>query len=159
MHKSDFHAAKTQQGAILVVSLVMLLILTVLGISTMNTASLELNMAGNERFSENAFQAAETGIDQTINGFNNGVPTPNTVNAGITPPFGPAQLVDPGNPESFRLTLTYLGETLDMTGGFSVNKFSQQHFEIESQGIAPPRARSWHHQGFFTRGTLNDDAS
>ena len=54
---------RRQGGAILVVGLVLLLVLLVLGISTMNTASLELSMAGNDQFQENAFQMAETGIE------------------------------------------------------------------------------------------------
>ena len=61
------HAPRTKQhGAALVVGLLMLVILTLLAIAGMNTASTELVMAGNEQFRENAFQAAETGIERTL---------------------------------------------------------------------------------------------
>src|SRR5690606_19538894 len=55
-----------QQGAALVVGLVLLLVMTVLGVSGMNTATLELVMAGNAEAQQDAFQAAETGIDVAI---------------------------------------------------------------------------------------------
>ena len=55
-----------QRGAALVVGLLLLLVLTVLAISGMTTASLELQMAGNEQFQERAFQAADAGIERAI---------------------------------------------------------------------------------------------
>lgn len=55
-----------QQGAALVIGLILLLVLTVLAISGVNSASLEFFMAGNEQFRQNAFQAAETGIEQAL---------------------------------------------------------------------------------------------
>jgi hypothetical protein len=48
-----------QNGAALVVGLLLLMVLTLLAISGMNTASLELVMAGNTQYQQNAFQAAE----------------------------------------------------------------------------------------------------
>jgi type IV pilus assembly protein PilX len=54
--------AHAQQGAALIIGLLLLLVLTILGVSGMNSASLEFMMAGNEQFKNNAFQAAETGL-------------------------------------------------------------------------------------------------
>ena len=51
-----------QNGAALVVSLILLVVITVLAISGMNTATTELAMARNDQNYENAFQAAETGL-------------------------------------------------------------------------------------------------
>lgn len=53
---------KKQNGAALVVGLVLLVVITVLAISGMNTATTELAMARNDQNYENAFQAAETGL-------------------------------------------------------------------------------------------------
>ena len=55
-----------QRGAALIVGLVLLLALTVIGVSGMNMSTLELTMAGNLQAQEAAFQAAETGIDIPI---------------------------------------------------------------------------------------------
>jgi hypothetical protein len=55
-----------QQGAALVVGLILLVVVTVLAISGMNTATTELAIARNDQNYENAFQAAETGLETAI---------------------------------------------------------------------------------------------
>lgn len=55
-----------QQGAALVVGLILLVVITVLAISGMNTATTELAMARNDQNYENAFQAAETGLETAL---------------------------------------------------------------------------------------------
>jgi hypothetical protein len=86
-----------QQGAALIIGLLLLLVLTLLAVSGMRSASEELIMAGNEQYRQNAFQGAEAGIGQAINtGTYDGI-TVDTVNgtvgttpysATITPQFG-----------------------------------------------------------------------
>jgi type IV pilus assembly protein PilX len=51
-----------QKGAVLVISLIMLLLLTLIGTSSIQTSSLEEKMAGNIRDEDLAFQAAETAL-------------------------------------------------------------------------------------------------
>jgi len=58
--------SKRQKGAALVVGLVLLVVITVLAISGMNTATTELAMARNDQNYENAFQAAETGLENAL---------------------------------------------------------------------------------------------
>jgi type IV pilus assembly protein PilX len=53
-----------QTGSALIVSLTLLLILTVLGVSAMRTTSLEDKMAGNARDVQTAFEAAEFALRQ-----------------------------------------------------------------------------------------------
>ncbi len=64
------NAARTprqwQTGATLVVGLILLLVLTVVGVSGMNTATMEVTMAGNTQFQNDAFQMAEDGIDTVL---------------------------------------------------------------------------------------------
>jgi len=55
-------ARPRQQGAALVVSLVLLLVVTVLGVASMRTTTLQERMAGNLRDSNLAFQAAEAAL-------------------------------------------------------------------------------------------------
>ena len=55
-----------QTGAALVVGLVLLVVITVLAVSTMNTATTELAMARNDQNYENAFQAAENGLEEAL---------------------------------------------------------------------------------------------
>lgn len=53
-----------QSGAVLAVGLIMLLIMTLLGITSMGTTNLEEKMAGNTRDRAIAFQAAESALRQ-----------------------------------------------------------------------------------------------
>ena len=55
-----------QQGTALVIGLLLLLVLTILAISGMTTASLEMLMAGNEQYQERAFQAADSAVERAI---------------------------------------------------------------------------------------------
>ena len=59
------HSTK-QDGAALVVGLILLVVVTVLAISGMNTATTELAIARNDQNYEIAFQAAETGIETAL---------------------------------------------------------------------------------------------
>ena len=58
--------ARRQAGSALIVAMVFLIILTILGVSSMNTARLEVKVANNIQFSDLAFQAAESGIDSLL---------------------------------------------------------------------------------------------
>ena len=142
---------KKQSGAILVVGLVLLLVLTVLGISTMSTASLELNMAGNDQFYENAFQLAESGIDVTVANLNAGVGVPPPLNPGICPPFNaPFAVPQMGGTVSTRLCFS--GDIPDLSGSSSIGKIRQYHYQTDAQGIAQGGASSLHQQGLFIQG-------
>ena len=60
-------ASRTQQqGAALVVGLMLLVVITVLAVSGMNTATTELALARNDQAYETAFQTAETGLAQAL---------------------------------------------------------------------------------------------
>lgn len=53
-----------QQGAVLVVSLIILLLMTIIGVSSMKTTTLEERMAGNMRDQNLSFQSAEAALSE-----------------------------------------------------------------------------------------------
>jgi len=59
---NKFKSSKKQNGVVLVVSMIMLLLLTIMGISGMQTTSLEEKMAGNLRDRNIGFQVAEAAL-------------------------------------------------------------------------------------------------
>lgn len=59
---NNFHTVSRERGAVLIVALVMLLLLTVIGLSSMRGTSLQENMAGNMRDSNLALQASEAAL-------------------------------------------------------------------------------------------------
>ena len=66
IQKTTLTHPNRQQGAALVVGLMLLVVITILAISGMNTATTELALARNDQAYENAFQAAETGLETAL---------------------------------------------------------------------------------------------
>jgi type IV pilus assembly protein PilX len=139
-----------QRGAALVVGLVLLMVLTVLGVSGMNTATLELTMASNAQFNQDAFQAAETGIDFVL-----ARRTFNTI------PGDPGNVILPtalGDGTYSTESMTTFQETtlvpdIGFSGGVGTPGTVQAfHFDIVSIGTAPRNARSTHNQSFYVVG-------
>lgn len=60
--------ARRQQGFVLVVALILLLILTVLGLAAAQSTSMQEQMAGNQRNHALAFEAAEAGLNAAKSG-------------------------------------------------------------------------------------------
>ena len=57
---------KNEKGVALVIGLLMLLVLTFIGISSISSSVFEAKISGNERFGSAAFYAAEGGVDVGI---------------------------------------------------------------------------------------------
>jgi Tfp pilus assembly protein PilX len=55
-----------ERGTVLVMAMVILLILTIIGITAMNTSSLEAKMATNIQETNRAFTAAESGVNKAL---------------------------------------------------------------------------------------------
>ena len=58
---------KNQKGIVLIIALLMLLILTLIGVSSISTSTFETKISGNERVGTDAFYVSEAGIQVAIN--------------------------------------------------------------------------------------------
>lgn len=124
-------ASHRQAGAALVIGLLLLLVLTILAVSGVNSTSLNLVMAGNTQFAQNAFQSAETGIERSMAGND----------------FNPDPTLDPetltnDEAEKDETCFTAVSE-VQVCGmpqpalpGSSQDSYSTFHFEIDSTGCA-----------------------
>jgi type IV pilus assembly protein PilX len=133
-----FTPRSPQRGAALVIGLLLLLVLTILAVSGMNSASLEFVMAGNEQYRANAFSAAEAGIERTLDAgtFNPAVLTQN-LNGVATATDNWTTVVN-----------TQLGgNPLPALWGNSWNSFATYHFEIISTGTSVRNATAINTQG------------
>ncbi len=132
-----------QRGATLVVGLVLLLVLTVLGVSGMNMATLEITMSSNSQFQQDAFQAAETGIDVPIAQRNFTTFTA-TTNEGVV-----------GDGE-YRSETVFMETTpvpdIAFSMGTSTGSVQAFHFNVRSVGTGPRNAVSTHVQSFYVVG-------
>jgi len=63
--------ANAQQGSVLLISLIFLLILTLAATTTMRTSTLELRMAGNEQSRVETFELTQSIVDEVVGNPNN----------------------------------------------------------------------------------------
>ena len=136
--RSERPRRQRERGAALVIGLILLLLLTLLAVSGMNSASLEFIMAGNEQYRANAFQAAETGIEQSMA-------------LGAFNPGAAAQALTGANnaTDLWNSTVTpqMNGAPLPAVWGFSWNSFSSYHFEVQSTGTSARGSKAINVQG------------
>lgn len=127
-----------QGGATLIVGLVLLLVLTVVGVSGMNMATMEITMAGNAQYQQDAFQAAEDAIDIALG------------RRDYATGDVPRTVAPLGDPDFDRWSETrYLCNTPVPRGGFSLGEFDAFHFETLATGRGSRGASATHVQGFY----------
>jgi len=143
-----------QQGAALVVSLVLLLVLTILGVSTMGTAKMEMRMAANAQFFENAFQLADTGLDTNLAGLNAETiaAPPVTTDNTCAAPAAAVIVADLGG--TYQNTMCFMREAMSMPpgAGSSASAISTFFYQTNAQGIAEAQASSFHSLGLSKLG-------
>ena len=143
MIRDDFTTPRStraaERGAALVVGLVLMLVLTVLGISGLNTATLELVMASNTQSQQLAFQAAETGIDLAVGN-------------GSYPTAAPVPFVSGPSRASMRCVTTTPVPDIAFSIGAPSGSAQAYHFDVVSVGTGPRNAVSTHNQSFYVVG-------
>ena len=140
----------TQQGAALVVGLILLMVLTVLAVPPMNPATLALTMASNAQFHQDAFQAAETGIDIAMT---NGAVGTAIGGTGIVLP--PTTLGDGSSTTQAVTTFQIATPVPDRAFSIGVGtagSVSAYHFDVVAQGTGPRNATSTHTQSYYIVG-------
>lgn len=131
----------TQHGAALVIGLILLMVLTLLAVAGMNSASLEFIMAGNEQFHQNAFQASETGIEQALVSGAFVPAAPDEVQPNV-----PVQNA-PTDRYSTTISSDLCGKAQPAIWGNSWDSFSTYHFTVQSDGASVRSSRASHFQG------------
>ncbi len=132
-----------QRGMALIMALVILMILTILGITAMTTSALEEKMSGNIQEQTRAFQAAESGVSEAIRRIVTGADT--------TLPFSP-------NPyqsgrSNARVMVTAQGTSKEVCSASNTADCSGvetsvfRHYSIRSRGTTTTNARTLVDQG------------
>lgn len=158
--RANREIARTQRGAALVIGMILLLVLTVLGISGLVTAALELQMAGNAQYEEQAFQAAEAGIENVLvdPSLSTSWTLANMTNSSASTyaEQNSQAYVSGSTTEQFQTSTHYdtsAGGTTVPGGGFSLGTgLEAYHFTTESTGTAPRGSRDAHVQSFYILG-------
>lgn len=132
--------AASQRGATLIVGLVLLLVLTVVGVSGMNMATMEINMAANTQFQQDAFQMTENGVDTVLATRDYSTDTARTLELTGDPDY------------DRRAVTTYRMNTDVPDAAFSSDEVEAFHFDVRSVGRGPRNAQSEHTQSFYVVG-------
>ena len=136
----------SQQGAALVIGLILLLVLTVLAVSGVFTSTMELRMVRNSQSQERSFQAAEVAVEDAL--ANPVLSTSAVFNQATT-----AVPNVPGDTYSYRMS--FVGNAPLGTGmtGYSIGTaFQTYHFQVDATGNGPDSAVSNHTQSFYVVG-------
>jgi len=140
------HGPHPQQGAALVIGLILLVVLTILAVSGVFTSTMELRMVRNTQSQEHAFQAAEVAVEDALA---NPVLSTSAV-------FNQATVAVPNSPgDTYSYNLQFVGQTPLGTGmtGYSIGSaFQSYHFQVDTTGSGPDGAVSNHTQSFYVIG-------
>ena len=141
-----------EKGSALVLALLILVLLTLMGISATTTSTVEIQMAGGEKFYELAFYSAESGWQRALNWLDDQYPavTENLAwNEGekkFTQVVGDFEEVEPDgitladdNSTEYRVKLEFVGTAPAAGYGTSFRRFN---YRVNSVGIGPGNARS-----------------
>jgi type IV pilus assembly protein PilX len=123
-----------QRGVALVIALIMLLVLTLLAMTGMNTATTELIMSGNEQYRRNASQAAAAGIEQAIARLADASTARSAVPSTIPPT------------DRYTTITRFQGDETGLPQS-SADKFVGLHYTIESTGSSARDASDTQLQG------------
>jgi hypothetical protein len=136
------------RGSALVVALLVLVLLTLMGISATTTSTIEVQMAANEKFYDLAFYAAESGWQTSLNWLDSQYPGV-TQNLGWDGGSETFELDNYDNPDSIILAEdndTEYSAKIEFVGtrvvpGYGTN-FRRFNYRVNSVGIGPGNARS-----------------
>ena len=144
----EINQIRQQRGAALVVGLLMLVALTLIGVTTMGMSSMELRMASNAQNKSNAFQAAEAGLEI-------GLGLTDAENITAAQPIVPPTLVNATATVNASFVGLIPGRGNGFTSGVSCPGSSPErtrcaHFQVTSVGQhLQSNARSMQLQGFY----------
>lgn len=120
-----------QRGTTLVVGLMLLTLVTLLGLAGAATAHIEVQLAHNEQFRENAASAASAGVESAISRI---VTTPEPASASFS-----FSATLPGSASRFDVQTRFLGYDIALPQVAGAN-LAGAHFEILSTGYSSRRA-------------------
>lgn len=139
---------KTEKGVALIIALLMLLVLTLIGISAISTTIFETNISGNERIGADAFYASEAGIQIGINQLPDTKPIPKTTLKDDSY-YWSGERADKENPKEIKNLGLFKRDGFDSSWGF-------KRFQVNATGESFGASREMEVQvsyGPFNAGT------
>jgi hypothetical protein len=153
--KSYFYLLRKEEGSVLVVGLLILLVLTVIGMAASTTSTIEIQIAGNEKFHKIAFYAAEAARGYVARSPDLYGPDNITTGEALSFPSN----TDPDEKFSLSSTQSFYGdvEYVDFSApprgsGYEAGKFRAHRYKMTCYGFGPSNAVSEIQAGFYRIG-------
>lgn len=146
---------KNEDGFVLVIALIIMVLLTLLGISASTTTEIEMQIAGNERSHGIAFYAAEAAGAYVAGSPDLYGPDNITPEEFISFPNDedPSARYALGSTKSFNGDVEYLGSSAPPRGsGYAVGKFKSHNYRMTCNGYGSPNSESQIQAGFYRIG-------
>lgn len=147
-----YMAGKQQQGAALIISLVILLVISVIGLASMNTSILQERMSANSQNARQAFFAAEAAgqdLSRKLEPMNSASTewkhALTVLDAGVREPTAPSSYTDLGSDKVASAELRYLGEATLVEGhsfGEDIETFRHRYEIIGNATVTGTGAES-----------------
>lgn len=130
----NYYPSNRCQGAVLVVSLLFLIVITVLGIAGLRNTTFEERMASNAQFMERVFQAANSEIEIKLDDLRDdlrGVNSP--LIKALSPSNGAQTLTEAYSEANLVKTITLTHTQEGVAPGYSIGKVIGLYYELDVQ--------------------------
>lgn len=153
--KSFWDKLSDEQGSVMVIALLILVLLTIIGISATTTSQIEIQNSGNKKFHKTAFYSAEAARAYVVASpdlYGN-----DNITAGSYLCFpnndDPSEDFSLCSSQSFNGEVEYLNSSAPPRGsGYQVGKFKAHNYEMRCSGTGPNNAASQIGAGFYRIG-------
>jgi type IV pilus assembly protein PilX len=145
-------ARERQRGLALIFSMMILVVLTILGVSAMRTSALQQLMASNTQETMRAFQAADSGLDRGMNQIKTSTPADpgsfaNNTQYSFTDMKATSKAQTP--------TLLQIGPPTRSSKGTGYSTAARAYYNQRVIGTTPVNAQVVLHQGITTGAPTN----
>lgn len=150
-----FFPIKNEQGTVLIIAILTLLLITVLGIALLGTTTAYVKIVGNEKIHKISFYTAEASrsyvaASTALYGINN-----ITVGGSLAFPndADPSQRFALDSKQSFNGSVEYLGHTVPPRGsGYAAGKYRAHRYMMACSGFGPLNTETQVQAGFYRIG-------
>ena len=150
-----FSPIKNEQGTVLVIAILILLLITVLGLALLGTTTAYVKIVGNEKIHKISFYAAEASrsyvaASPALYGTDN-----ITVGGSLAFPndADPSQKFALDSKQFFNGSVEYLGSTVPPRGsGYAAGKYRAHRYMMACSGFGPVNTQTQVEAGFYRIG-------
>ena len=146
---------RNEDGSVLVIALIMIVLLTLLGISATTTSQIEIQITENEKSHQIAFYAAEAAGAYVVGSPDLYGADNITLEEFISFPEDedPSAKYPLDSTKSFNGDVEYLGSSAPPRGsGYAVGKFKSHNYRMTCNGYRSPNSESQIQAGFYRIG-------